>query len=71
MTKVNKMKYIKENAKDPTICKMCGKKQPGGVFDLVGGICMPCHSKANIRDKEDRKGFDGSTLLGAKPVEKK
>ena len=72
MSIVKHYKYEKENLKDPTVCKVCGIKQADGIYGLVGGICMPCHSKANIRSKEDNRGFDGTSLLGGtKAPEKK
>lgn len=50
-------KYEKENAKDPAICKVCGQRAEGGIYGLVGGICLKCINKSNTITTEDTKGF--------------
>lgn len=69
MAKQNKAKvghypFEKENQKDLRVCKMCGKIPEGGIYGLVGGICIACHSKANIRKKEETANFDATGLIG-------
>lgn len=55
--KQKKYPYEKENLKDPAICKVCGQRAEGGIYGLVGGICLKCINKSNTITTNDTKGF--------------